>query len=856
MKIFTRRYYENAWYILFGIWLLHGVVAIWQFDNVAQVGGDFLFVGISSKYILIYLLLFLWIFLNIYLLYISIRGVPLWLSWLSVFEKAGTKDLLLVAAFFLLCARCLIWYLSNLLSPIYFPRFLGYATVLMPALNLVSSVGLEVIVFIGFAKVDLWGKEKKALNPLFTKIALICFSLFFLSLVVRFSGLGILPNYKGDWSRGLPAVPLLEWQIVFTCLIGFGVIYFESKSPKFNGPLVNIFIFLFIWLGAWTLWISQPIIPNASALKPQEPNFEIYPFIDAQTYDKEAESILVGTGFSASNVPQRPLYIVFLTTLHLVAGQDYDQMIVIQTLVFSLFPAFLFLLGNELFGRGIGVSLAMLAALRDYTSNLVSPFTGNLSYSKVFLSEIPTALLLVCFLFVGIRWIKSNYFEYLGFLLGGIIGVSMLIRTQAVVVLPVLILFAVLIKPATINTLIKKIPFVIIAVVLVVSPWLWRNWRITGDLIFDNPESQTGNLALRYSRLNGVELDAPRLPNETSSEFAKRLLVIAKNAITLNPMGAIWAVLNSFMNHGVNNILMFPLRDQVETLNEFWIPSSAFWESWEGSPSRFQSILLSFYIFLFGLGLGFAWYKIGWAGLLPLGFNLAYNFWTSLALLSGQRFMLAMDWSVYLYYMLGLFTLLNANLLLIGKTRRFGGDWMREASSVETTPIPNVKWQKYLLLSVLFLGIGLSVALVEQSFPNRYPFVSYEELTSSLLESHGKLHFQGINSVCLNRIFNDFEINIFQGRALYPRYYQAGDGEATDAFGYKSVDYGRLVFEVVGQASFRVVFPMQQSPVFFPHASDVTLISSQSGEPWFVLVSQEGHQEFYASDNFDEALCD
>ena len=70
-------------------------------------------------------------------------------------------------------------------------------------------------------------------------------------------------------------------------------------------------------------------------------------------------------------------------------------MIMLQSLVFALFPVLLYLFGREFFGRPIGISIALLAILRDVTSNLVSPFTGNLSYSKVYLSEIPTAMLLI-----------------------------------------------------------------------------------------------------------------------------------------------------------------------------------------------------------------------------------------------------------------------------------------------------------------------------------------------------------------------------------------------------------------------------------------------------------------------------
>jgi hypothetical protein len=98
---------------------------------------------------------------------------------------------------------------------------------------------------------------------------------------------------------------------------------------------------------------------------------------------------LIGNGFGVDKIPQRPLYIVFLAVLHVLVGQDYGDMIVVQSIFLALFPVLLYLLGREFFGRPIGISIALLAILRDYTSNLVSPFTGNLSYSKLYLAEIP-----------------------------------------------------------------------------------------------------------------------------------------------------------------------------------------------------------------------------------------------------------------------------------------------------------------------------------------------------------------------------------------------------------------------------------------------------------------------------------
>src|SRR5688572_16577509 len=459
----------------------------------------------------------------------------------------------------------------------------------------------------------------------------------------------------------------------------------------------DVLICVLIWAVTSVFWLSMPVIPNASALAPHEPNFEIYPFIDSQTYDEMAQSILIGDRFGGEQIPQRPLYIGFLVLDHMLVGQDYTDMIFFQTLVFAFFPVLLFLLGRDLFGRPLGISVAVLAVLRDHTSNIVSPFTGNLSYSKLFLSEIPTAMFLLLFLIIAIRWIKSGFPLYLTVPLGGVLGLAMLIRTQTVVIMPVIILFSILCHHAKIKAIVKGAILILIFAMIVISPWLWRNWKITGDLIFDNPESQTMNLALRYGRLNGVEEHPVRLPGETSAEFSARLKQIARDAILSNPVGAAWALTNSFLNHGVNNILLFPLRDEIDDFGELAFPADAFWEKWEGQPTASQSIVLAFYIFLFTLGVTVAWMHSRWLGLLPLGLNLAYNLWTSLALLSGQRFMLAMDWSIYFYYMIGIVALIAAVLFVPRVSRTMVIEWINNNLPPSELPVQTVKWPMMLL---------------------------------------------------------------------------------------------------------------------------------------------------------------
>ena len=158
-------------------------------------------------------------------------------------------------------------------------------------------------------------------------------------------------------------------------------------------------------------------------------------------------------------------------------------------------------------------------------------------------------------------------------------------------------------------------------------------------------------------------------------------------------------------------------------------------------------------------------------------------------------------------------------------------------------------------VGVVFFGVGVSLPLSEKILPDRYPPLSSAKMVRELFASPS-LDQPDFNFACLQKLADDGILSFVQGRALYPRYYRAGDGESiTDKIGYKKVDEGRLVFNIVGQANRRVIFPMTQPPRFFPHASDITLMFSKDGELWFVYVKQGEKDRFYVSESFDLSIC-
>lgn len=622
------------------------------------------------------------------------------------------------------------------------------------------------------------------------RVALIC--LLVTTLLAFF--VSLLPAARKDGSWGGPATPLLEWQILLALLAALLALLSPNLSIRWRGvslpiePLIPILIYLFTCL----LWLSQPIIPGFFATPPRAPNFEIYPFSDALIYAQYAQSALTGHGFLWPDVPARPLYIAFLTWLHALAGQDYTHVIVLQTLVLAAFPAVLYLVGKELGGRPLGLGLAILAALRDLTANIAAPFALNYTYSKLFFSEIPAALLISIFTLLSIRWMRAAHrTPHSALFLGCLLGLAALVRLQSVVLLlAVLPIGFFVIKNR--RSWAFGSALIVLGMALTIAPWLVRNAVATGGLVLDNPISQTMTLARRWSGDNGNDL-IPQLPNEGMAQYSSRMSALAFESLRQRPAQIISAAIGHFVNSETDNLLLFPARDRINNPAELLWPQHAFWQG--NTPQPFVIV----YLCLFCLGLAAAWHKNRLVGLLPLVISLIYNAWTALFLSSGDRFLVPVDWAVYFYLFFGLLTLVS----LIFAGREHVSAWMAVRYNGEPADgwAGPVSVRGLLLTATFILLLGASLPLTEFSFPKIAPL-------KAVAPGPGAL--------------------VFSGRAVYPRFYKANQGEpGTAKLGYGKSDQARLVFYLVGQANGLVIFPIKTSPGFFPNAANVTIYGMQ-----------------------------
>jgi hypothetical protein len=683
--------------------------------------------------------------------------------------------------------------------------FSALATRLTPIAAWVTLSTLEYLIYNAIQS----GRIKLLANR---PAAIALATLALVAMLMASTRIGLTPLKDGSF--GHPALPALEWQILLAlglALLGPYIVrgvssFINTKRQTFNVERLTFFI---IYLSTLALWLATPLQAGWFATPPRQPNFEIYPFSDALIYAQYVQSALAGYGFMWPEVPARPFYIVILTWLHALGGQDYITIIILQTLALAAFPAMLYLIGNEIAGKPLGIGLAVLAALRDVTQNQAATLSVNYTYSKLYFSEIPAALLMTLSAWLAIRWMRRDSTPaFIPLVIGGLAGLAALIRLQSAVMLAAFVIVAFFVMAGRRKTWITGTLLMALGLTLALAPWLIRNTRAAGGLVFDNPISQTMVFARRWGGSAGNEL-LPKLPSENDAQYSSRMTRFAIDSFKREPERILLGAANHFFNNQYALLLTFPLRDKLTAPAELIRPAHAFWQN----EARFDGKnlpIVAIYALLAAIGIGAAWQRARWVGLLPLVLASLYNAWTALFLSSGDRFMVPIDWAGQLYLLLGLLTLINA---LVGRNaippitlEVIPPATLEVAATQDDVTIrktfPRHQGRGLILTVACILLVGTSLPLTEFAFPKAEPLNAPD-----LAPQAGEV--------------------IRSGRAIYPRYYAAGEGEpGTAKAGYEISEEARLVFFLVGEEPGLVILPLAEAPEIFPHTADVVVVGT------------------------------
>lgn len=838
--------FKYLWSTIFALCALEGLIALIVETSLPSDQDVRIVLGFSAGRLILLALMvaFILFFICLALLNIHSTWRVNWDRQLRVGALSGFLLFILLPIYALLSLYILVLLKSSFhaTGDVFFT---AYYNRLWPFIVWGFLVSLQVWVMVvlrgGFHRSEL-----HAARPVLRAGLIVYLIALLLAIFVALSRIGITPDTVG-W--GTPAVALLEWQVLLGWLCGALFLYLllHNRWPKWADLVLAVGIFAL----AAGIWLSVPTIPNIYAPQGRPPNYEIYQFSDGAYYDLFSQSALIGNGFEGNGIPARPMYVTILTLFHLAAGQEYDSIIFVQTLLLSFFPVVLYFLGKELHSRPTGLFVALLAIFREWNASLSMPFIYNGSTSKLFFADLPTALVISLWTLLTVLWLNApTRRTYLPILAGGVLGVGVLFRTQTILLLPLILLLAFMVLHGYRRFWLTTAGMIIAGFILAVAPWLWRNAQITGELIFDDPFSQASVMADRYS-LQGEELRFQKLPGESMSEFTDRVNQEVVHFLRIHPGFVADFIANHWLNAEISNLQILPLRNILDEWKGLLIPTTPFWEWWDGTPRLTQLVLLLLYLGLVSFGIGTAWSRVGWVGMLPLLVNLVYNASTAVARFSGNRYLLPVDWAAYVYAAIGLMEIVVLVSYLLGvSSDRMAHLLTLKYPLSEGSKMTPLKWWPVIGIGTMILFIGCLPLIVERSIPRRYPIQSQTELNSELMHSIRQLD-SDIDLVQLQKFLLDPQAQIIKGRALYPRFYGSGEGEPQTAkAGYAPLLFPRTLFLLAAEEyNGLVMLKMQDPPAYLPNASDVIVVGCRTekyldaqvvliaGEPGELIIS-------------------
>lgn len=720
---------------------------------------------------------------------------------------------------------------------------------LLPISVWITITSLSLIIFL--PRISGNKKEKhtrfrvKKYLPIFL-LTIILFGIIYLT------GLGL---HTKDVTVNDLGVPLLEWQILYICGLmiiliftnrGFKKIYIfkEEKQARLLTYLTPM-IFVFLWLTALIVWVNLPL-PNHNYFAPEKlpPNFETYPFSDAERYSLDGQRIISGAidGFIIS----KPLHAVFLAIIHSVAGLDYGKVITAQTIILALFPAVLYLIGKEIHGNILGLGMGLFAIFREVNAIQASDI-ANVSNSKLLMSDFTSMLILSVLILINIRWIKKPYGKYSAILQGGTLGALVLYRAQYLVFLPFYLVMAFVLYKKEWKSILVFGSLFLLCVCIVNFPVLIRNHSISGRFWFDSPKSLS--YFREYYMLMGSDSENPdnvdmsaSVPESQSSPLPGLLEFILKSEYPID-------IVDNISRNLISTFLVFPIRyEGKQTLKELSIIEDNFWAEAYSYNKPSNAIIAIVNLLILAIGLTALINNNQKIGYVFIAIYFLINFSAAIFRFSGWRFIMPIDWMSYMVLLSGIFNIIE------------GSRWApkNEISDIEDTPkkenpLIGANFRNNLILMLLFLLIGSLIPLREL-LPASYRSREKSEICANIEELINNDKHENIKEAAINLCQSDLSTAV-EGKVIHPRFFREGWGfyDRPDDIYFGEQDFSRLVFRVLNRniRSMYILIDDLLEDTYLPNGANAIIIADKEEYPQAqFLVLTEVKNEFIYADGF------
>jgi hypothetical protein len=638
-------------------------------------------------------------------------------------------------------------------------------------------------------------------------------------IFIGFTKIGVWP---GNAFWGKAGVPVLWPQILLALGISIAIQFILIKKPKLSGEKswLDIGICTLIWLAAFILWSNQSFIPGVFSTPPRPPAFQIYLASDSSVFDSAAQNLLIGGIFPAATA-DKPIYISFLAILHILVGSNYSNLYLLQVAIFALIPVIGYALGKTVHSRQMGIMFGVLLVFREQNAIALTNII-QVSTSKMILSEMLTTLGVLLFTLLLVKWLKKP--EPLHpqlWLAGGVLGLTGLARLNALTIVPFAILsIGMALKFKLREWLLASVLFIGF-VGLSIIPWSVQSYSTTNNpLAFITGKTGGVIFESRYTPVITEEkpaVAATQTPDKTPDKIPEEKAQDTKLEKYLM-LGT--NIAQHYIHNLISMVVMLPPSGSLYRLSDMTI-RLPYWKLYWNGELQAEAYLIIFMVLSFiSLGLSTAWRRSRTAGIAPLLVVLGYDISTALALTSGGRYMVPMDWCMLFYFSIGT---VEITRWLWGLRGRLPTD-----NDPITTDNPGkrpINYAHIALIPLIFLASGSAPVLLENLPPTLYPQVSQKDFTE-VVESTPELSTtESLNAISF--MLKDPLIRIEHGRALYPRYYPAYHGESNLVNGpilTNRANFNRLTFYLIGTENIAVVLPISGIPNDFNTNADVWIV--------------------------------
>lgn len=797
---------RNVLRINLGLAVVEGLLVFGQYIQTPSESTSAIFLGFSALRLAILAGVLLVLGLAGYLFLSSLR--PGW--WERKPGQLVAQVMDGTGIFWCLIAALVVFYYLVFSTAPYLGFVAGYRERLFPILVWFAVVVLQLLfswLYLRAVELRFFDSFRDVLVP--AGIALLAIVL--IVLFIALTRIGLTPDAV-YWQEA--GVPILFVQILLILAVGVLLHLFFARFRIVENRRVDLLIFLALWLFTFIVWAATPARPAYNMLEPSPPNFQGYPFGDAMLYDVTSQNVLIGKPIPA-DFWAKPLYSLFLSILHFIAGQDFALVSVLQVGFLAFIPSLLYLLTGILGGRLAGILAALLLTLREWNAIRLSNVI-QVSHVKLLLSDVFAMGGLILLTWLMLQWLeKPSARRMTPVAAGGAMGLLILMRGHPVLIVPVLFVIAFFFLRGSGSQLRDGLLKLTFGLLLVMLPWFWHVYDLTGTLAFQDTRSSFARqdaFVQAYSDTGGAD----------SASYGQFESQIMKQVLT-QPVDVARFVASHYSHNAIFSAVYLPQSFQVESLRAY-VKRLPFWGNWQGELSGEGWVLIVIHASILALGLGAAWRNTKGLIFVPILIGAAYNLSVAVSRRSGWRFIQPADWVTLVFYAIGIVQLIMiiASFLKRSRSEQTDSSIERKAS---VTLVPAMR--SYALVSLPFVLIMAALLWGHHVFPRPYAPRAMDEIVQ--LYQNASQENGVLSATELEQFLQEKDATIIQGRVLYPIYFKANAGALNYSWlSFAPQPYNRLAFYVIGAQPAGVIFPTDDSPSHFPDAAEVVVLGCKT----------------------------